>query len=93
MNAARQYEQGARDRTEVAVPDATAQTQVDMLQEFFRIEQVAENTFAKQQVVISNQMNAVAEHAIQGQRPLLMSETFTEFRHRDEVHRQQQVLN
>ena len=63
-----------------------------MLQEIFRIEQVAENTFAKQQMVIFNQMNAVAEHAIQGQRPLLMSETFTEFRHSDEVHRQQQCL-
>ena len=28
-----------------------------------------------------------------GRDHLLMSETFTEFRHRDEVHRQQQVLN
>ena len=37
-----------------------------MLQEIFSIEQVAENTFAMQQVVIFNQMNSVAEHAIQG---------------------------
>ena len=38
-NAARQYEQEAHDRTEVAVAEAIAQTHADMLHELFRIEQ------------------------------------------------------
>ena len=46
MNAAPQFEQEAHHRTEVAVAEAAAQTQADMLHEFFRIEQVAENTVA-----------------------------------------------
>ena len=42
MHAAWQYEQAAADRSEVAVADATAQTQADMLHKIFRIEQVDE---------------------------------------------------
>ena len=48
MDAARQYEQAAHDRTTVPNLGATAQTQMDMVQESFRNEQLAENQVANQ---------------------------------------------
>ena len=53
---------------------ATAQTQADMLHEFFRTGRLCGNTVSNQQPEILNQMNWVAEHAMQGQRSMLMSE-------------------
>ena len=63
MNDARRYEQEARDRTEVAVAEATASTQADMLHEFFMIEQVAEHTVPNQQMEILN-WKSLAQNAI-----------------------------
>ena len=61
MNGARHFEHAAHDRTEVAVAEATAQTQADMFHELFRIEHVAEKTDSNQQMEILNQINSVAE--------------------------------
>ena len=44
LSAARQYEQAAHVRTEVAVVEATAQAQADTVREVSRNGQVAENT-------------------------------------------------
>ena len=48
MNAAQQNEQETRDRAEVVVAEATAQTQADKLHELSGIEQIAENTVSNQ---------------------------------------------
>ena len=56
LNEARQCGQAAHDRSEV-----TAQTQADILHEWFTIETVADNTVSNQQMEILNQMNSVAE--------------------------------
>ena len=57
MNADRQYEQEAHDRTEVAVAAATAHTPADIVYYLSRIEPVSENTFSNQQMEILSQMN------------------------------------
>ena len=66
MNAARQIEQETHDRIQVA--EANVETQAHMLQEFFRIEQVGENTVTNQLMESLHQMNSVAELAMHGQR-------------------------
>ena len=81
-NAARQYEQEVH--TEIQVAEAAGQTQAGMFHEFFR-------HWSNQEMEILNQVNSVAEHALQGQRHISIFEAFTEIQHRDEVHRHLQV--
>ena len=85
VSAARQFGQEVQDRTEVADAEATPRTQADMLHELFRIEHVAEPRISNQQVEILNQMNSLAENAIQGRRKMLMSGACAEVRHLDEI--------
>ena len=78
MIAARHYEQEAHDRAEVAVAEASAQTQADMLHELVSIEQVAQCTDSNHQMEILEPINSVAEHAMQGPISMLKSEASAE---------------
>ena len=62
VNAARQYEQEAHDRTEVAVAEATARTQADMLREVSGLSTLL-TTVSNQQMEVLNQMILVAQNA------------------------------
>ena len=75
-------------RIDIAIGAPTAQTQANMLHEFFRTEQVAENTISNQQLEILNQMNSVAAKAMQGQRSMVMSEACAELPNLDEINLQ-----
>ena len=88
MIAARHYEQEAHDRAEVAVAEASAQTEADMLHKLSRIEQVAQSTDSNYQMEILDPINSVAERAMQGPISMLKSEAFAELQSRCEVNRQ-----
>ena len=79
-NAARQYEQAAHDR--IAVAEAFSQPPADMPHELLGLE------CPRPQFRISIQPDdSVAEHAIDGQRHMWMSEALTENQSRDDVNR------
>ena len=78
MKEARQCEQEAHGRPEVAVDEATARTRVDMLHELVRIGHAADNTVSIPQSEILNLMSSLADNALQGKRSMLMSEASAE---------------
>ena len=65
-----------------------------MLDELFNTEQVAEKHQCRiNQMEILNQISSMAEHAIQGQRRVLICEAFAELQNRDEMYRQLEAQN
>ena len=85
MNATRQFEHGAHDRTDVAVAHAATQnTGGTCSMSCTELSRVASFESAHGD---SQPDELVAESAIQGQRHMLMAEAFAEIPHLDDVNR------
>ena len=83
-NAACQFAQAARDQTEMAVAQALAQTQANMIADLWRIEQVDGNQVSRQRMQL-HLMRAVPEDAMTVQRVTLTSDAFAQILHRDDL--------